>query len=78
MANQGPWTYSDTFWIMSGTSKKATKSGPVDPVFITTTLQQIQEKSQTSLNTLSLHITISQHFGNPFFQNVGHDRASTV
>ena len=43
MANFYSRTYSNTFCMISGTSKKSTKSGPSDPVCITKTLQQIQD-----------------------------------
>ena len=35
-------TYCNTFWIIFGTSRKSTKSGPSGPLFITEMLQQIQ------------------------------------
>ena len=33
----------NTFWMISGTSKKSTKSGPSGPLFITKIFQKIQE-----------------------------------
>ena len=43
MANQGTRTFSDTFWMISGTSKNWSKSGPVDLLTITKMAQRIQE-----------------------------------
>ena len=40
MANFDSRTYCNIFWMMSGTSKHVTKSGPSDPVSITRTFQK--------------------------------------
>ena len=57
MANFDFWTYCNTFWMISGTAKKSTKSGPPDPAFITNIFQKIQEKYGNILGkTLSLSI----------------------
>ena len=42
MANFDSWTYCNTFWMISATSKNSTKSGPSDPVFVTATFQNRQ------------------------------------
>ena len=54
---------SNTFWMISGTTKIFTKSGPVDPVFRTNMLQRIQEKRWTHLQNILF--SVSQHVGNP-------------
>ena len=46
------WLINDFGWIaifvvMCGTSKKSTKNGPSDPLFITEILQKIQENMET-------------------------------
>ena len=46
--------------MISGTSKKSTKSGPSDPVFITQMLQKIQENMGTSLNKIIFHLWESE------------------
>ena len=43
-------TYCNIFWIY-GTFKKSSKSGPSDPVFITTIRQKVQEKSGNNFET---------------------------
>ena len=43
-ANLDSGTYCNTFKMIAGTSKKSTKSGPSDPVFINKMFQRIQEK----------------------------------
>ena len=48
IANLGPRTYSNTFWIIFGTSKCFTKSAHLQSLFITKTLKRIQEHPQTS------------------------------
>ena len=65
---------SNTFWMISGTSKMFCKSGPVDPVFLTNMLQKLQ----TNYGNIIKHIISSylivlelQHF-----QNFRHYRAS--
>ena len=50
MANQGPRTYSNTFWMILGTSKFRSKSGPADLPIITKILQRIQKHMGTSWN----------------------------
>ena len=42
MANEGPQSYSNTCWMISGTSKIWLKSGPVALLIITNMLQKIQ------------------------------------
>ena len=49
MANFDSRTYRNTFWMISGTSKKSTTSGPSDPVLITNIFQKIQENTGASL-----------------------------
>ena len=49
MANFDSRTYCNTFWMISRTSKNVTKSGPSDPVFITTIFQRIHENMGTSM-----------------------------
>lgn len=44
MANFDSRTYSKTFWIIFGSSKAFTKSGPLHSLFITKALQRIQEQ----------------------------------
>ena len=44
MANEDPRTFSNTFWMISGTSKILSKSGPVALLIITRMLQKIQEE----------------------------------
>ena len=56
MANLGFRTYSNTFLDISGTSKKSTKSGTLDPWFITETLQTNTRKIQNHLKWIILHI----------------------
>ena len=51
MANQGPPTYFNTFWIIFGTSKKITKSKPVHLFFYVEMLQENQELMETSFKT---------------------------
>ena len=43
MANEGPRSYPNTFWMILGTSKFLSKSGPADLLIITKRLQRIQE-----------------------------------
>ena len=53
MANLGTRTYSNTFWIIFGTSKNVTKSRPPRPLFITRILQNIQENMDTFYTNIS-------------------------
>ena len=43
IANVDSQTYFNALWMVSGTSKKMTKSGPSDPVVITRIFQNVQE-----------------------------------
>ena len=56
MANFDSRVDCNTFGMISGTSKKSTKSRPSDPVFITKLLQKIQENMGTSLDNIIFHI----------------------
>ena len=51
MANEGPRTYSNTFWIIFGTSKNVTKCRPPGHLFITKILQTISENMDTFYKT---------------------------
>ena len=48
IANLGSRTYSNTFWIIFGTSKKSIKSGPQDHVFMTKTFDDYKKNPQAS------------------------------
>ena len=52
MANYWFLMDSNTFWMISGTSNMFTKSGPVDPVFITKMLHEIKEKYRIMLKPI--------------------------
>ena len=67
MANYRFRMDSNTFWMISGTTNIFTKSGPVDPVFITKMLHTIKEELREHL--LNILFSVSQHFGNPDFQD---------
>ena len=45
MSNQGPRTYGNIFWMISGTSKKLSKSGPMDLLMISRTLPTKSRKT---------------------------------
>ena len=61
MANFDTQTYCNTFWMILKTSKKSTKYGPSDPVFITKILQKIQEQLwEHPWEILFLHIWDSE------------------
>ena len=49
IANFDSRTNCNTFWMISGTSKNVSKSGPSDPVFITKIFQKLQEADGTIL-----------------------------
>ena len=51
-------TDCNTFWMISGTSKKSTKPGPSDPVFINKTHFNNKENMGTSLNILFSYLRI--------------------
>ena len=74
MINLGSRTHCNTFWIISGTSKRSTKSGPQDPLFITKTFEKIQEKSPNILKDIILHI--STCWKSKKLQNIRHYRTS--
>ena len=57
---------SNTFWMISVTSKMFTKSGPFHPIFHAEMLQIIQENYGIITEILFF---ISQHFGNPIFSD---------
>ena len=59
-------TYSNIFWDSFRTSKISTKSGPLDPLFITKTLQQIQEKTNHFEKHYFYYFYTSQIYGSPF------------
>ena len=54
MASFESRTYSNTFWIILGTSKMFTKSGPLQSLFITKHFKTYKKISQTSLNNIVL------------------------
>ena len=58
---------SNQFVVIFRTSKMFSKSGPLDPLFIAEIIKKYK-KSQTHFNKLLFYI--SEHFGNPKFENV--------
>ena len=63
-------------WMLFGTSNTFTKSGPVDSVFITNILQNIQETcGNIHENVISSYLNVSKLQN---FKNVGHYRTSSV
>ena len=67
MVNEGPQTYSNTFWMISETSKKSTKSGPWHLFSFVEMLQKHKKIMETILKIWFLHISI---FWNPKIKNV--------
>ena len=67
IADVGSRTYSNTFWIIFGTSNCFTQSGPWHPLFITKTLQRIQEKSPSFFRQYYFYISQQSVFPN-FYQ----------
>ena len=63
-------TYCNTRWIIFGTSNMFTKYGPLHSLFITKTLQKIQEKNQTSFKAIGFTYRDFQPFVN--FGKDGH------
>ena len=69
MANCDFWTNSDTFWLIFGTSKTVTKSGPLTPlIYHKATSNKIQENPKPSLT----HIVLA-HLEFKHFVNLGKD-----
>ena len=64
MATKGLDMVSNIMFDIFGTFQMSTKSGTLDPFFITETLQQIQEYTNSFQNMFS-------DYGNLKFQNVG-------
>ena len=66
MVNQGLGVESNQFSVILRTFRISTKSGPLNPLFITKTVYKIQEEPKSFSEDIMLHISefwISQNFG---------------
>ena len=63
-------TYCNTFWMISGATKNVTKSGPLDPIFITKIFQKKQEQYGNILGKYYFHIWESEILGNVCVPNL--------
>ena len=70
MANEWFRTYSNTCWIVLGTSKMFIESGPLDPFFY---VERLLRKMQNNMVTSFTNVFISQNFGFPFIVDLGKD-----
>ena len=69
MANSGLGVDSNHFFCHVGNFQDFTKSGPMDPIFITKKCFSNTQKIPTHFKTYNFYI--SQHLGNQVFEHVG-------
>ena len=56
MVNVDFRTYRNTFWIIFGTAKKSTKYRSLGPLFLTETLQGIQQMETFRKNIIGVNL----------------------
>ena len=71
MVNDGFQAYSKVFFVFFVTSRMFTKSGPLHSLFITKTLQKLQDKSPIVF--INIIFTYLNSLDVQSFQNVGKD-----